>query len=55
MRGGFWPGIRYVTRLSLSPTEQDWREGREHKRSDYRDTVRRLVRLAGKYGRDPNR
>lgn len=55
MRGGFWPGIRYVTRLSLSPTEQDWREGREGKRSDYRDTVRRLVRLAGKYGRNPNR
>ena len=55
MRGGFWPGIRYVARLSLSPTEQDWREGREQKRSGYRDTVRRLVRLAGKYGRNPNR
>jgi hypothetical protein len=55
MRGGFWPGIRYVTRLSLSPTEQDWREGRGQERSDYRDTVRRLVRLAGKYGRNPHR
>jgi len=54
MRGGFWPGIRYVTRLSLSPTEQDWREGHERKRSDYRDSVRRLVRLARKYGRHPN-
>jgi hypothetical protein len=55
MRGGFWPGIRYVTRLSLSPTEEDWREGHEHKRSRYRDSMRRLLRLAGKYGRDSSR
>jgi hypothetical protein len=55
MRGGFWPGIGYVTRLSLSPTEDDWGVGQEHKPSSYRDTVRRLFRLAGKYGKDANR
>jgi len=50
MRGGFWPGLTYVTRLSLSPTEEDWREGHEHRRASYRDVMRRLFRLAGKYG-----
>lgn len=52
MRGEFWAGIGYLARLSLSPTEDDWREGHEHKRSRYRDAVRRLLRLAGKYGRN---
>jgi len=55
MRPGFWAGLGYVARLSLSPTEDDWREGHEHKRSRYRDAVRRLFRLAGKYGRDADR
>ena len=54
MRGGFLPGIGYLTRLLFSPTEEDWREGHEHKSSRIRETGRRLVRLAGKYGRDPN-
>jgi hypothetical protein len=54
MRGGFLPGIGYVTRLLLSPTEEDWKEGHEHKSSRILETGRRLVRLAGKYGRDPN-
>ena len=55
MRGGFWAGIGYVARLSLSPTEDDWEDGREHKRSRYLDSARRLLRLAGKYGRDSDR
>jgi hypothetical protein len=55
MRGGFWPGIRYLTRLSLAPTEEDWSAGHEHKNSRFRESARRLVRLAGKYGRNPNR
>jgi len=54
MRGGFLPGIGYVTRLLLSPTEEDWKEGHEHKSSRILETGRRLVRLAGKYGRDPD-
>lgn len=54
MRGGFLPGIGYLTRLLLSPTEEDWRAGHEHKSSRILETGRRLVRLAGKYGRDPN-
>ena len=54
MRSGFWAGIGYLTRLSLSPTEDDWEQGQEHKPSRYRDMSRRLWRLLGKYGRDPN-
>jgi hypothetical protein len=54
MRGGFLLGLGYLTRLLFSPTEEDWKEGHEHKRSRILDTGRRLVRLAGKYGRDSN-
>ena len=54
MRGGFLHGIGYLTRLVFSPTEEDWREGHEHKSSRLLETGRRLVRLAGKYGRDAN-
>src|SRR5215813_13278388 len=50
MRGEFWAGIGYLARLSLSPTEDDWQEG-----SRYREAVRRLFRLAGKYRRASNR
>jgi putative nucleotidyltransferase-like protein len=52
MRHGFWAGLAYVARLSLSPTEDDWREGQVHKHSRYRDVMRRLFRLVGKYGRN---
>jgi hypothetical protein len=54
MRGGVLPGIGYVTRLSLAPTEDDWKRGQEHKSSRFRETARRLVRLAGKHGRASN-
>jgi putative nucleotidyltransferase-like protein len=55
MRGGLFHGIGYVTRLSLSPTEEDWREEHLHKNARFRETARRLVRLAKKYGAASNR
>jgi hypothetical protein len=52
MRGGFWAGISYLTRLALSPTEEDW--NKHHQHSPYREATRRLFRLVGKYGRNSN-
>jgi hypothetical protein len=54
MRGGFFHGLGYLTRLLFSPTEEDWKKGHEHRSSPLLELARRLVRLAGKYGRDPN-
>jgi len=39
-------------RLSLSPTEEDWVEGAEYRRSWLWDAVRRPLRLLRKYGPD---
>src|SRR5712692_6161142 len=52
MRGGFISGPAYLLRLSLSPTEEDWRVGAdaEVKRHGFLDAVRRPFRLARKYG-----
>jgi hypothetical protein len=52
MRGGFWGGVAYLMRLSLSPTEEDWVAGAETERSWLRDALRRPVRLARKHGRN---
>jgi hypothetical protein len=52
MRGGFGAGIPYLLRLSLSPTEEDWVSGEEHKRHWFLDALGRPFRLAKKYGRD---
>ena len=52
MRGGFPPGIAYLLRLSLSPTEEDWRAGTEEKRAGMLDVISRPFRLARKYGRN---
>jgi hypothetical protein len=52
MRGGFPPGIAYLLRLSLSPTEEDWRAGSEEKRAGMLDVISRPFRLARKYGRN---
>jgi hypothetical protein len=49
MRGGFLRGLGYLTRLSLVPTEHDW-QGAGGGR--LRESSRRLLRLAGKYGRN---
>jgi hypothetical protein len=50
MAGGGVAGAAYLSRLSLAPTEEDWVEGQEHKRSWIWDAVRRPFRLFRKYG-----
>jgi predicted nucleotidyltransferase len=50
MAGGGVAGAAYLSRLSLAPTEEDWVEGQEHKRSWVWDAVRRPFRLFRKYG-----
>ncbi|MGA2427318.1 MAG: nucleotidyltransferase family protein [Candidatus Acidiferrum sp.] len=52
MRGGFLPGVAYLLRLSLSPTEEDWVAGAEEKRPSMLDAITRPFRLARKYGRN---
>jgi len=51
MRGRFLPGVAYLLRLSLSPTEEDWVAGAEEKRPRMLDAIVRPFRLARKYGR----
>jgi hypothetical protein len=51
MRGGLISGPAYLLRLSLSPTEEDWKNGAEEKRHRFLDALRRPFRLARKYGR----
>jgi Uncharacterised nucleotidyltransferase len=51
MRGSLLSGAAYLLRLSLSPTEEDWRSGSEEKRSWLLDAAARPLRLARKYGR----
>ena len=50
MAGGGVTGAAYLMRLSLSPTEEDWEEGAEERRSWLWDAVRRPFRLLRKYG-----
>jgi hypothetical protein len=52
MRGGYFQGVAYLLRLSLSPTEEDWVSGSEQRRSWLLDAIGRPFRLARKYGRD---
>jgi hypothetical protein len=52
MGGGFLPGISYLLRLSLSPTEEDWVAGAEERRPGMLDAISRPFRLARKYGRN---
>jgi len=51
MRGGLFSGPAYLTRLSLSPTEEDWEDGLGENRQPLLDVLRRPFRLAGKHGR----
>ena len=51
MHGGFVSAPRYLLRLSLSPTEEDWGAGTEENQRSFLDVVRRPFRLARKYGR----
>lgn len=50
MAGGGISGVVYLMRLSLSPTEDDWEEGAEGRRSWLWDALRRPFRLIRKYG-----
>lgn len=50
MAGGGMTGAAYLMRLSLSPTEEDWEEGTEERRSWLWDALRRPFRLLRKYG-----
>ena len=52
MRGGLLSAPAYLLRLSLSPTEEDWKNNSEEKRHTFLDALRRPFRLARKYGRD---
>lgn len=52
MRGGVLAGLGYLTRLSLMPTEHDWRPGGSDTGGRVRESSRRLLRLAAKYGRN---
>lgn len=51
MRGGLISAPAYLFRLSLSPTEEDWKQGAGENRRRLLDAVRRPFRLARKYGR----
>jgi hypothetical protein len=50
MAGGGFAGAAYLSRLSLSPTEEDWVEGAEERRFWLWDAIRRPFRLIRKYG-----
>ncbi len=52
MRGGWIAGPAYLMRLSLLPTEEDWVEGDEAKRSWLWDAAARPFRLFKKYRQD---
>jgi len=48
MRGGL-AGAAYLLRLSFSPTEEDWVQGAEERRSGFWDAIERPLRLIRKY------
>jgi hypothetical protein len=52
MGGGGLSGLSYLSRLSLSPTEEDWQDTRQKGRSRLWDALRRPFRLMRKYGSD---
>jgi Uncharacterised nucleotidyltransferase len=51
MRGGGFPGITYLLRQSLSPTEDDWLRDSESEKQGAFSALERPFRLARKYGR----
>ncbi len=51
MRGGGFPGLTYLLRLSLSPTEEDWLAHSESDKQGAKSLLERPFRLARKYGR----
>ena len=51
MRGSGFSAPAYLLRLSLSPTEEDWKPGAPENRHGFFEALRRPLRLARKYGR----
>jgi hypothetical protein len=51
MRGGGIPGLTYLLRLSLSPTEEDWLAHSDNEKQSAISGIERPFRLARKYGR----
>ena len=51
--GGLFQGLAYLLRLTLSPTEEDWTEGKES-RAAFLEAIGRPFRLARKYHRPRN-
>jgi len=51
MRGGWLSAPAYLLRLSVSPTEEDWKVATEKNRHGFLDAIRRPFRLARKYRR----
>ena len=51
MRGNVFAAPVYLLRLSLSPTEEDWRSDGQLSHNSFLDVLRRPLRLARKYGR----
>jgi putative nucleotidyltransferase-like protein len=52
MRGALLPGLSYLLRLTLSPTEEDWAGNDEKERIGLFTALRRPLRLARKYRRE---
>src|SRR4030095_6146496 len=52
MLGQVLAGVRYLTRLSLSTTEDDWSDDSQSANGSLRELLRRPFRLAKKYRRD---
>lgn len=50
--GGGPSGTAYLMRLSFSPTDEDWAEGREERGSRLWEAIKRPFRLIRKYGQD---
>jgi len=55
MRGHLLAGARYLTRLSLATTEEDWSDDPQSPAASLGETLRRPFRLAKKYRRNPDR
>jgi hypothetical protein len=55
MPGGLLPGIAYLLRLSLSPTEEDWSPGEEGNQRAFMDVLSRPIRLAKKHSRSSSK
>ena len=55
MRGNLLPGLAYLLRLTLSPTEEDWTSPKEGDRPRVIDAISRPLRLAKKHTRNSSK